>query len=158
MKNEQLVDFTRRISQSNRSGLTVVTYEIFFAYMEDARAAYAAKEWEAYKEALRRGERVIEELIATLDFSYELAGQLYSIYVFCRDALARSMYKRKTGDMEDAVRLMKKLYDGFVQVAKEDNSAPLMKNTQQVYAGYTYGRDDLVETFQSSDASRGFFV
>lgn len=158
MKNEQLVDFTRRISQCNRSGLTVVTYEIFFAYMEDARAAYVTREWEAYKEALRKGERAIEELMATLDFSYELAGQLYTIYVFCRDALAKSMYKRKTDDMENAIRLMKKLYDGFVQAAKGDNSAPLMKNTQQVYAGYTYGRDDLVETFQSSDASRGFFV
>ena len=126
--------------------------------MEDARTAYADGEWESYKEALRNGQRAIEELISTLDFSYELAGKLYSIYVFCRDALARSMYRRKTDDMEDAVRLMEKLYDGFVQVAKEDDSEPLMKNTQQVYAGYTYGRDDLVESFQSSDASRGFFV
>ena len=158
MKNEQLVDFTRRISQSNRSGLTVITYEIFFAYVEDAREAYAAEDWKAYKEALRRGQRAIGELMGTLNFSYELAGQLYRIYVFCRDALARSMYRSKLDDMEDAVRLMKKLYDGFVKVAKEDDSAPLMKNTQQVYAGYTYGRDDLVESFQSSDASRGFLV
>lgn len=158
MKNERVVEFTRRISQCNRSGLTVVTYDIFFAYMEDARTAYADGEWESYKEALRNGQRAIGELISTLDFSYELAGKLYSIYVFCRDALARSMYRRKTDDMEDAVRLMEKLYDGFVQVAKEDDSEPLMKNTQQVYAGYTYGRDDLVESFQSSDASRGFFV
>ena len=158
MKSEQLVDFTRRISQCNRSGLTVVTFEIFFAYMDDARSAHAAKEWDAYKDALRKGERTIEELMSTLNFSYELAGQLYRIYVFCRDALARAMYTRRTDDMEDAARLMKKLYDGFAQVAREDNSPPLMKNTQQVYAGYTYGRDDLVETFQSSDASRGFFV
>lgn len=32
-----------------------------------------------------------------------------------------------------------------------------MKNTQQVYAGYTYGRDNLVETCQDSDSSRGFW-
>ncbi len=158
MKDEQLVDFTRRISQSNRSGLTVVTYEIFFAYMEDARAAYEEKEWEAYKEALRKGSHAIEELIGTLNFSYELAGRLYRIYLFCKEALAAAMYKRRTEDIEVAVRLMGKLYDAFVEAAKTDDSAPLMQNTQQVYAGYTYGRDDLVETFQSSDASRGFFV
>ena len=53
---------------------------------------------------------------------------------------------------------MRRLYDGFVQAAAQDMSAPLMKNTQQVYAGYTYGRDDLVETFDKPDRSRGFFA
>ena len=32
MKQEQVQDFTRRISQSNRSGLTVIIYEIIFYY------------------------------------------------------------------------------------------------------------------------------
>ena len=52
----------------------------------------------------------------------------------------------------------KKLYDGFLHAAEQDHSEPLMKNTQQVYAGYTYGRDNLVETCQDSDSSRGFLV
>lgn len=158
MKKEQIADFTRRISQCNRGELVVVMYDIFFAYIEDARAAYEAEDWAAYKEALRKGERTIDELISALDFSYDLAGNLYSIYVFCRDSLAKSMYKRDISDMEHAGRLMEKLYDGFVHAAKQDTSAPLMKNTQQVYAGYTYGRNDLVETCQDSDTSRGFLV
>lgn len=41
---------------------------------------------------------------------------------------------------------------------KEDTSAPLMRNTQQIYAGYTYGKNDLVETYQDFDTSRGFLV
>lgn len=158
MKKEQIVDFTRRISQCNKGELVVVMYDIFFAYIEDAKEAYQAKEWEAYKDALRKGERTIDELISALDFSYELAGNLYSIYVFCKESLAKSMYKRDIEDMEHAGRLMDKLYDGFVQAASQDTSAPLMKNTQQVYAGYTYGRDDLVETYQDSDTSRGFLA
>lgn len=158
MKREQIVDFTRRISQCNRGELVVVMYDIFFAYIEDAKEAFVAQEWDAYKEALRKGTRAIDELISALNFSYELAGNLYSIYVFCKDSLAKSMYKRDTTDMEHAMRLMRKLYDGFVQVAAQDSSAPLMKNTQQVYAGYTYGRDDLVETCQDMDMSRGFLV
>lgn len=124
MKKEQIVDFTRRISQCNRGELVVIMYDIFFAYAEDARAAYAAEEWDAYKEALRRGERAIDELLSALDFTYDLAKNLCSIYVFCRDALAKSMYKRDITDMEDAERLMRKLYDGFVHAAKEDTSAP----------------------------------
>lgn len=158
MKKEQIVDFTRRISQCNRGELVVIMYDIFFAYMEDANTAYEAADWEAYKEALRRAQRTIDELISALDFTYELAGNLYSIYVYCKEALAKAMYKRKMIDAKEAERLMRTLYDGFVHAAKEDSSAPLMRNTQQVYAGYTYGRDDLIETCQGSDTSRGFLV
>ena len=80
MKKEQIVDFTRRISQANRSGLVVVMYDIFFTYLDDARAAYDAADWDAYKEALRRAQRAIDELISALNFSYDMAKNLYSIY------------------------------------------------------------------------------
>ena len=40
MKKEQIMDFTRRISQSNRGGLVIVIYDIFFAYMEDTKEAH----------------------------------------------------------------------------------------------------------------------
>lgn len=108
MKKEQIVDFTRRISQANRSGLVVVMYDIFFTYLNDARAAYDAADWDAYKEALRRAQRAIDELISALNFSYDMAKNLYSIYVFCRDSIAKSLYKRDLADAEDACRLMEK--------------------------------------------------
>ena len=158
MKKEQIVDFTRRLSQCNKGEMIVIMYDIFFTYVDEVKDAYETKNWDAYKEALRKAQRTIDELISALDFTYELANNLYSIYVFCRDSLAKCMYKRDIADMLEAERLMRKLYDGFWHAAKEDTSAPLMQNTQQVYAGYTYGRDDLVETCQSSDTSRGFLV
>ena len=40
MEKEPNLDLTRRISQSNRSGLTVINYEIIFAYLDDAKKAY----------------------------------------------------------------------------------------------------------------------
>lgn len=158
MKKEQISDFTRRISQCNRGGLVVIMYDIVFAYFADAKEAYAGADWEEFKTAIRKGERAIDELISALNFSYDLAGQLYSIYVFCRDSLAKAMYRRKIEDLELAERLMRRLYDGFVKAAEQDTSEPLMSNTQQVYAGYTYGRQDLVETCQDFDTSRGFLV
>ena len=155
MKKEQIMDFTRRISQSNRGGLVIVIYDIFFAYIEEA---YDNKEWENYKTALRNATKAVSELMSSLDFSYELAGELYRIYVFCRETLAKAMYKRDLKEIELAESLMNKLYTAFAEVMKEDTSAPLMRNTQQVYAGYTYGKNDLVETYQDLDTSRGFLV
>ena len=101
MKKEQIMDFTRRISQSNRGGLVIVIYDIFFAYMEDTKEAHDNGEWENYKTALRNASKTISELISSLDFSYELAGELYRIYVFCRETLAKAMYKR---DLKEVLR------------------------------------------------------
>ena len=70
----------------------------------------------------------------------------------------RDRYKRDLKEVELAENLMKKLYTAFAEVMKEDTSAPLMRNTQQIYAGYTYGKNDLVETYQDFDTSRGFLV
>ena len=39
MQKEQIQEFTSKITLSNRSGLTVVTYEILFAYLTDAKKA-----------------------------------------------------------------------------------------------------------------------
>ena len=52
---------------------------------------------------------------------------------------------------------MKRLHASFVEVAKQDTSGPLMENIQHVYAGITYGKNDLVENC-ISDAQRGFFA
>ena len=66
MKKEQIMDFTRRISQSNRGGLVIVIYDIFFAYMEDTKEAHDNGEWENYKTALRNASKTISELISSL--------------------------------------------------------------------------------------------
>lgn len=159
MKKEKIAEFTRRISQCNRSELVVIVYDIFFTYLEEAGAAFEEQDWENYKSSLRGGERAINELSGALDFSQDMAKELYSIYVYCREALAKAIYKRQFKDAEDAVRLMQKLYSSFVEVAKQDHSGPLMKNTEQVFAGYTYGRNDVTETSQDMyNSKRGFLV
>ena len=61
-------------------------------------------------------------------------------------------------EIENAEKMLRKLYQSFCKVAETDSSAPMMKNTQQVYAGYTYGKGDLVENCQELDKSRGFFA
>ena len=54
---------------------------------------------------------------------------------------------------------MTKLKAAFEEVAKQDTSEPLMENTQQVYAGLTYGKGSLNEVLMSRDEyNRGYRV
>lgn len=158
MQKEQIQEFTRKITQSNKTGLTVVTYEIFFAYHTDAINALNSKEWDAYKQSIRQAQRCLNELINTLNFSYELSSELYRTYVYCRELLATAIYKRSEKELQECETLMRMLYASFVDVAKHDDSAPLMRNTEQVYAGYTYGRSDVNESNANTLSNRGFLA
>lgn len=158
MNKEQKQDFTRRISQCNKGGMIVIIYDIIFAYLEDAKEAYKQQDKENFKTSIRKADRGIQELMQSLDFTYELANELYPLYTFCREQLATCMYKYRLEELENAEGILKRLYDSFEKVAAQDQSEPIMKNTQQVYAGYTYGRDNLTENCQEFDRSRGFLV
>ena len=51
------------------------------------------------------------------------------------------------------------LKTAFEKVAESDDSAPLMENTQSVFAGLTYGKGSLNETdLDPNAANRGFLA
>lgn len=151
-------DFTRRLSQCNQGEMIVIIYDIFFAYTNDAQKALTAGDREGLKAGIRGAQRTLDELIGALDFSYDLSKNLYALYVFCKNELARVLYENRSAGLEEAVKVMGRLQGAFIVAAKQDASAPLMRNTQQVYAGITYGRAVLNESYLDMDTQRGFFV
>lgn len=158
MDNQLKQDFTRRLSQCNRGEMIVIIYEILFAYMEDAQKAYAAGNRMEMKQAVRRAQRVLDELIGSLNFAYELSGNLYALYMFCKKELSRTMYENRLDGLGEADGILRRLYGSFVEVAKQDTGGPMMQNTQQVYAGMTYAKSALNENYMETDDQRGFFV
>jgi len=157
MQKEQIQEFTTKITLSNRTGLTVVTYEILFAYLEDAKSALNAERWDDYKQSIRKAQKCVTELMETLNFAYDLSAELYRIYSYSKELLAKAIYKRSEAEIIECETLLRMLYESFVKVAQTDESPVLMQNTEQVYAGYTYGRND-VNSSSNINPSRGFFV
>lgn len=158
MQNDLKQTFTRRLSQCNRGEMIVIIYDIYFAYTEDAKNAYEAGDHEAYKEALRRAQNALSELMHALNFSYDLSKNLYQLYMYAKNSLSKALYENKLDGLHDADRIMKRLYHSFEEVARLDHSEPLMRNTQQVYAGMTYGRTSLNENFMGANTNRGFLA
>lgn len=158
MTDEKKKEFTRRLSQCNSSEMIVIQYDIFFTYLDDAEAAFE-KGGEPFKQAIRHADAVLERLQDSLNFKYELAGQLYPLYNYSRRQLALAQATHKKKPVSNARNVMKKLYDAFAKIAAEDRSEPVMHNTQAVYAGYTYGRNALNEaTIDTSRQNRGFWA
>ena len=92
-----------------------------------------------------------------MNFSYEISGSLFGLYSFVETKIAKASYSLSKEDLEDALKVMKPLYESFKEVAKADDSLPVMQNTQKVSAGYTYGRNDVNEAISAGN-NRGFFA
>ena len=67
------------------------------------------------------------------------------------------LYSLDVSVVNEADSIMKKLRISFETAAADDKSAPLMDNAQKVYAGMTYGRGRLTESFINDD-NRGFLA
>lgn len=157
MKDSLKQDFQRRLSQCNKGEMIVIMYDIVFAYLDDAKEAHAAGDYESYKTAVKQAQKAIERLINALDFSYEISRELHRLYVTSRNLLAKAIYQNRTEGIVEAERILKRLYTSFCEAAKSDTSGPLMRNTQSVYAGMTYGKSSLNENL-TDDYNRGFLV
>lgn len=157
MKKEQISDFTRRLSQCNKGEMIVIIYDIYFAHAKDARDAFLKENHEEFKVCIHKAQDVLSQLMRDLDFSYPLAKNLYALYMYSRNSLSKALYENSLLPMEEAEKIMLRLYESFREVAKADTSAPMMSNTQQVYAGMTYGRGLLNENCIEHQ-ERGFFA
>ena len=139
MKNELKQELTRRLCACNNGGLVLVMYDIYFGFSDDVKNALVSEDREA------------------LDFKYPLAGQLYPLYSYCKRLFSTVLYSLDVSVVDEADVIMKKLRNSFETAAADDKSAPLMDNAQKVYAGMTYGKGRLTESFINDD-NRGFLA
>lgn len=165
MKKEDIQAFSYRITQANRTELVVITYDMAIRYIEDALAADDVSD---YRDNLRMAKRVMDELVTALNMDYEISSQLFDVYMVIERYLIKAGSGASKDDfkaadrvklLESCVRMLGLLKDAFDKLAADDKSAPLMQNTQQVYAGLTYSSaGGARESYTSEITNRGYRV
>ena len=158
MKAESVKIFTRRITSANKSEIIVIIYDIIKENLALAKKALAEGDRETYRNEIKQAISFVKELLVSLDMNYEVSKNLASLYIYVSRCLNFALVSGKKEEIEAAEKVLRKLGDSFREVAKTDESKPVMENTQRVYAGITYGRGlDLDETLVApAMESRGF--
>lgn len=157
MDNEQIREYTARISQANRSELVVILYELFMYSIDTADTAFGSGDKDTAVKYLKKSQECICELRRSLDFKYEISHNLAVLYKYVHEFIVASITRREPANFDEIKKVMKSLQSAFIEIAKQDKSGAVMQNTQQVYAGLTYGKGTLNEVFMNSnEQSRGF--
>lgn len=157
MEREKLQMYTARITQANRSDLVVITYDLILDSMVTAKEAAKEKNRIEYEEELKRIQKLLNELMGSLDYQYPIARDLMQLYSFCNRKVIEALFKKNIEALDSVKLVIEKLKIGFEGVAKQDSSPAVMQNTQKLYAGLTYGKHALDEVFvNDNEVSRGF--
>lgn len=157
MQKEQRKEYTARVAQANRTELVVIIYELILDSIKEGEMCYNKGDLDAGAEHITKAQAYLQELKGSLDHQYELSGQLFRLYRYVNEQLITTKIRQKPVNLDAACNVIRGLMSSFAEVAKQDTSGPVMQNTQQVYAGLTYGRGALDEVLMNQDeGSRGF--
>lgn len=156
MTNEMKQQFTLKITRANKSQLVVVLYEMLLTYLDDAEEACGKDDKKGFRDGIRKARGCLRELISSLHYEYGLAFNLLQLYLYADKELTRADIHNRTEELSHVRMIMSKLHEAYETISREDASAPMMANTQAVYAGLTYGRGNLTENLADQGSDRGF--
>lgn len=157
MTREEKNGFSYRIMQASPTELIVILYEMAETYLRQAVDELNVGEIAGFRMNLKYAGRVINELNRSLDLRYDISLNFMQIYIYMNRAMIRASVSKKPDELLRCMDMLNKLKKSFEQIRSEDKRGPVMENTQQVYAGLTYSKGTLNESF-GPESNRGFRV
>ena len=158
MTDELKKEFTLKITRANATELVVILYDMILVYIKEAGEFWGADNKEEYQRSLQKIRNCIGELMDSLNTEYEMARNMYSLYIFFLKELVKAERKENGISYVKAIKpMIESLRNAYDEVASENKTGPLMQNAQTVYAGLTYGRKDVNVNLEQL-SNRGFRV
>ena len=158
MTKELIQKYTLKISESSRTGIVVILYELAEKYLDDAIEAQKGGNHEEMRKQCGNAQKVLNDLIGALDFDYEISAPLYRIYEFISKEVAKAVIKNDAEGLYKCKGFLSSLKGAFEKIEADDKRGPAMGNAQTVYAGLTYGRNSLNENVHEQLPNRGYTV
>lgn len=98
--------------------LVVMLYDGARRFLFQAATAMRDGDVPTAHERLRRAERIVEHLLATLDMSAgEIAERLEAIYVFCLEQLAEGRMRQDADKLDSVSGMLGELREAWAQLA-----------------------------------------
>jgi len=151
-------EFTRRITQANPVSMITILYDMILIYLKDAKEACDGGQKDRFVQEIHHAQDCLQELSASLHLKYEPAPALHDIYIYIRKELTAAVISYSADYLKQPERILTRLRDAYLTLEKTGSFEPVMENTQQVYAGLTYGKNSLVESMPESGGNRGFLA
>lgn len=148
-------DYVAKISNASPLQLVIINYEIILDYLDSSKECVDDdKKFTLY---VNKAREFLAELRASLNMKYEISFQLMSLYNYVDQQISYYIFNKKEECVKNCENVLIPLLEGWRAIEKDEtDKTPLMSNTQQIYAGLTYGRNGQLSEFVDTDVKRGF--
>ena len=148
MNKEKINEYAVRISQSSRGRLVSISCEIAVEYMQDAKSALKERDRKMFSFYIKKAMDFTDNLSSSLDMKYPIAWNLLSLYIYVKRTLIHANVSYTDENIESCISVMKSIGEAYEEIAKKDDDGQKMiENSQQIYAGYTYGRNSQLNEY-----------
>lgn len=158
MKDELKKEFARRIVQANQISMITILYDMTLVYLEDAEEALKLQQEKRFVQEIHHAQDCVMELIGSLHMKYEPAPAFYALYLYIHKEMANAVISTSAEPLSQPAGILRRLRDAYLELEKTGSFEPVMDNTQQIYAGLTYGKNSLVESVAQPAGNRGFLA
>lgn len=152
-------DYTLRIAQATPVQLVIINHELLISFLTEAISALRKNDTESFYQQINKSKGALTELMEGLNFEYEVAHNLYDIYIYAGERLNKALFGKDIQAAEEIKEIFEDLLEAWEAIKDTPDDriaqAPENEKAQQVYAGLTYGRDGLDE-YIPEDENRGF--
>ncbi len=147
-------EYQVRIVNASRKELLVINYELLRIEIEEAIASLEKNDPQHVEKSIGMAQKFLRELSDSLNFEYSISKELMSLYIYMNKLLVEAQSYGRKEALEEVKGLLNMLLDGWEQMEEIDEE-PVIVNGQKVYAGLTYGKNNLNESVDTAP-NRGF--
>lgn len=151
----------KEIETASPEQLLLILYDGAIRFLNHAKQGFAEDDFEVYNNLLIRTQRIIRELMATLDMTIapEVAENLYRLYDYLHYRLVQANIKRDVEMVDEVLghlRDLRQTWAQAIQIAKQENQ-PV--NTQQAFSSqYAQSPTSSSDAMPQEGSSRSYSV
>lgn len=110
-----------KINTASPAELTLMLYEGAIKFCNKALLAMDDRNIPKTNENLKKAERIITELNATLDFKYPVAKDFENVYNLIHQRLVQANIKKDKKMVEEALQYIREMRDTWKEVMRRNN-------------------------------------
>jgi len=142
-----------RISSATRTELVVINFDLIIDYLKEAHEN--SSDEKTFMFNVRKSREFLREMKLALNMDYDISKEYLSAYRHIDKLEAAYLFSKDETKYSQAIELLEKFRKAWSEVSDPDNK-PVMHNTEQMYAGLTYGRGGRLNEYVDTQANRGF--
>lgn len=107
-----------QVNTASPGELTLMLYNGCLKFMKLAGEGIEKKNYELKNVYILKSQRILDELLITLDMKYEISHNLSDLYIFIKDKLVQANMKLDMESLQVSIELITELRDTWIEALK----------------------------------------